>query len=591
MSEIKTETQTQHAMLVVWGQFAQATGLIDGLNGVHLHQKKVQHAPQTKILEFFVMNLAGLPHLQDVSVAAEPIEKDAAVAQAWQQLAWADYSGVSRSLTTLTQEEAEEIVGLMDKISQPYIDREVMLSLSKPGYLVWDGDLTTQPVSDTSTTYQDAAYGYMDKDRLGQGYQVAKVSIQSNTYGRLMLSSTLHPGDVVSCTQTQSLVLAAEAKTGMRPWRRTNLLTKRLEARVKDREDRRQHHQETYQALEQTQAQIPEVWQQIQNCQEQLETAEREYQQEGKEERPFSKPGKLRRQLEVLQRQKTRLETKLAKVEDQLGFRRKRLTESMEAERELRQCLEKYEQENAANSFPVQIVFRLDAGFGTPDNVAWLIEMGYEVYTRPYSNWLKPHLKRLAEGLTWTRVGKNAEMIDWKEMQLEDFPYSLDLALERFHIGSDLRHSAMLHFGSDPVTANPAGWFSFYNARQTIEAGIKEGKGTFAMHYLKVRSKPAIYLQEQFARFAANFVRWASEWLAEQCPQIPNGWEETVHPRVKQQVKVGAHTSAWVSWQEQGCLLRFTDHSVFAGRSLHIRKSVAIQLALPFAHKSSNLRF
>lgn len=124
-----------------------------------------------------------------------------------------------------------------------------------------------------------------------------------------------------------------------------------------------------------------------------------------------------------------------------------------------------------------------------------------------------------------------------------------------------------------------------------MEAGIKEGKCTFAMHYLKVRSKPAIYLQEQFTRFAANFVRWCAEWMAEQCQELPTGWDETQHPKVKQQVKVGAHTSAWVSWQEHGCLLRFTSHSVFAGRSLQVKKSIAIQLALPFAYKSSNSRF
>ena len=145
--------------------------------------------------------------------------------------------------------------------------------------------------------------------------------------------------------------------------------------------------------------------------------------------------------------------------------------------------------------------------------------------------------------------------------------------------------NVLLHFGADPVTDNPANWFTFYNARQTIEAGIKEGKGTFAMRYLKVRSKPALYLQEQFGRFAANFVRFAAEWVAQQCCSVPSGWEDPAQPQVKQQVRVGAHTSAWVTWQEHGCLVRFTDHSVFAGRSLSVSKPVAIQLALPFAQK------
>jgi hypothetical protein len=55
---------------------------------------------------------------------------------------------------------------------------------------------------------------------------------------------------------------------------------------------------------------------------------------------------------------------------------------------------------------------------------------------------------------------------------------------------------------------------------------------------------------------------------------------------VKEQVLVAAHTSAWVIWQEQGCLLRFTDQSLFAGRSLSIQKQWAVQLPLPFAQNA-----
>jgi hypothetical protein len=68
------------------------------------------------------------------------------------------------------------------------------------------------------------------------------------------------------------------------------------------------------------------------------------------------------------------------------------------------------------------------------------------------------------------------------------------------------------------------------------------------MHHLKVRSAPAIFLQEQFAVFAANFVRWAARWLREQCSQLANSWLNSAHPGVKEQVLVAAHTSAWVIW-------------------------------------------
>jgi hypothetical protein len=277
----------------------------------------------------------------------------------------------------------------------------------------------------------------------------------------------------------------------------------------------------------------------------------------------------------------------MSKLEKQLTLRKAQLICCQAQERQLQQRLEQFEAENRANRCPIQADFRLDAGFGMRENVALLIEMGYDVYTKPYGDWLTPRLKRWAHGRRdWTRVGKNAEMIAWKSAALDDFPYRLDVALERFWVGNTQKHAALVHFGSDPVTTNLPEWFQRYNARQTIEAGIKEGKDVFEMHHLKVRSAPGLYLQERFAVFAANFVRWAARWLAAQCPQLPSGWNDTAQPRVKEQVKVAAHTSAWVSWQEQGCLLMFTDHSVFAGRSLQVERQWAVQLPLPFSESS-----
>jgi hypothetical protein len=91
-------------------------------------------------------------------------------------------------------------------------------------------------------------------------------------------------------------------------------------------------------------------------------------------------------------------------------------------------------------------------------------------------------------------------------------------------------------------------------ARQIVEAGIREDKNVFAMNHLKVRSAPAIFLQGQFAVYAANSVRWAAHWLIVQYPQLPHGWQNPAKPKAKEQVLVAARTSAWVIWQDQGCL-------------------------------------
>ena len=586
MSQNHPEMLTQHAMLVVWGQFAQSIGLIGQTQSVSLHQKTIAHSPQRKVLEFLVAILAGLEHLQDLSRSAHPIDQDQAVAKSWGQTGWADYSGVSRTLAGLTQAEAEQITGVLERISRPILAEEVMRALQISGRLTYDGDLTARPVSNTSTTYPGVAYGHMG-DGLQLGYQAAMVSLHSPIYGRSWLSVAPHPGDTVSCTQAEALIRAAEAKTGLRPWRRTDLLRERIRTREAECQTYQTKAHESQEALKQAQARLTETRQQYAEQRAAVLELEAQYRHRQRPERPYSALAKARQRLNMLERRRGRLEQQLPKLEKQL---RRREQQSLVQQAEIQRLSERltlFEQENHANLCPIQADFRLDAGFGSRENVALAIEMGYETYTKPYSDWLTPRLKkRVIPQTQWTQVGGNAEMIAWKGKRFSDFPYALDVALERFHTGQTQRHGTLIHFGNDPVTTDLSGWFQRYNARQLIEAGIKEGKNVFAMHHLKVRSAPAIFLQEQFAVFAANFVRWAAYWLSEQCPQIPSGWQNTTCPKVKEQVRVGAHTSAWVDWQDQGCLLRFTDHSLFAGRSLAVKKQWAVQLPLPFSENA-----
>jgi hypothetical protein len=222
-----SEKLTQHAMLVVWGLYAQQIGLVQALERVKFKQKTRIHRPQTKVLEFLVAILAGLPHLKDISRSAHPFDQDQVTAEAWEQPAWADYSGVSRTLQQLTAEEGTELRAVLEAISQPYIDREVERALELNGELVYDADLTGRSVSSTSTSYPGVRFGYMG-DTIELGFQAALVSLHSPTFGRLWLANELHPGDTVSMTEAQALVLAAEKRTGRRPWRRTELLAARL---------------------------------------------------------------------------------------------------------------------------------------------------------------------------------------------------------------------------------------------------------------------------------------------------------------------------------------------------------------------------
>src|SRR5204863_9776532 len=147
MSNSETPRQdTQHAFLVAWGWFAEHLGLIQQLQAVSLKQKHYHHRPQTKVLEFLVAILAGLEHLQDISLAAHPLDKDQAVAQAWGQPAWADYSGVSRTLSGLSWQEVRQLVQVLEQVSQPYIKAELQLLHAAGTRVRLDGDLTGIPV-------------------------------------------------------------------------------------------------------------------------------------------------------------------------------------------------------------------------------------------------------------------------------------------------------------------------------------------------------------------------------------------------------------------------------------------------------------
>jgi len=75
-----TEQATQHGLLCVWGRFVQEIGLICGIESVPLAQNTYAHSPQAKVLENLVAILSGAQHLQDISLAAHPLDKDKVLA-------------------------------------------------------------------------------------------------------------------------------------------------------------------------------------------------------------------------------------------------------------------------------------------------------------------------------------------------------------------------------------------------------------------------------------------------------------------------------------------------------------------------------
>lgn len=571
---------TQHAMLSVWGVYAQQIGLVERLMRVTLHQKRREHTPQKKVLEFLVAILGGLPHMQDISRSAHPIDKDIALAQAWGQKEWADYSGVSRTLQSLTEAEVTEIICMLNELEQPILENELALSLQQKGCLVYDGDLTGRSVSNSSITYPNASFGYMG-DEIRLGYQSAVVTVSSPTFGRLWVTNQLHSGSTVSSTQAQSLVRGAEARTGLRPRRRTELVAKRLAQVEGAQGPAEEAWDESRFGLHEAQSKLQETATQLRHWQQEVIWLEAEYQGMGHTPTPHCRLTRARRKVTTLQGRLPRNQAQLAKAQRRFD-RHERTVHALDAEvKALQEHLDALTQDNQANAAPIRAVFRLDSGFATQENITWLIEMGYDIYTKSRSTKIRDRLITEAEvnGADWQRVGNNAHLVAWSQTTVDGcLTYPMDVALARYQTGKTQRHAVLLHSGQEAVTQNLDGWFHMYNGRQTIEAGIKEGKGVFQMHHLKVRSAQALRLQEHFACFAANFVRQAAHWLFNQ-PQHPSAVRTD---SVKHLVQVLAHTSAWVHQQGNAWVFTFTEQSLYAGLCLQLGAGL-VQLSLPFA--------
>lgn len=568
---------TQHALLVAWGLYAQQIGLIEQLEQVPLKQKRREHRPQSKVLEFLVAMLAGLEHLQDISRSAHPLDQDRIVAEAWGQPGWADYSGVSRTLQRLQEQEVVRVIDVLDKISQRFIHREVELALQETGYLVYDADLTGRPVSSTSTSYPNTAFGYMG-DTICLGYQAALVSLHSPSYGRLWLANQLHPGDTVSVTQAQALVLAAEGRTGVRPRRRTELVKLRMEQAQAACLAAEEFVGASEELLHQAKVHLQETERGLREAQRDCLLFEAEYATEQRQPTCHCKLARVRRQVAMYQQRLPRTKQALGVAQRRYVRHLASWTQASDELTRLRQHLEQLLADNASNLRPVRILVRVDGGFASRENLEWLIEMGYELYSKARSTSIRDALVAAATpSSTWQRVGGNAYLLAWANTTVNGyFTYPLNVALAAYQTGDTRRHAVLLHYGADDVTQNLPLWFHAYNARQTIEAGIKEGKGVFQMHHLKVRSSHALLLQEHFACFAANFVRFAAAWLTRQ--QAQTIVLETTS--VKHMVRVAAHTSAYVVRQADVWLLLFTEHSFYAGSALRLGND-PIQLPLP----------
>jgi hypothetical protein len=501
------------------------------------------------------------------------------VAEAWGQALFAHYSGVSRTLAASDEDTLAAVIEVLRKISQPFIDVAVLETVKQDGRLTVDVDLTGREVSSSSTDYPDADFGWMD-DGVSKGYQAAVSSLVCARWTRLMLTVQRYAGRTKSAACLQEAVQQVEQLLGVRPKRRVWLIL-----------ERRRRMQERMQRMEEAQNRTREtedrLWNRIREAQAEIKTyqgtvrhLEAAYQAQKRQERPHCKLSKARRKLVSAQKREQRAWRDLKKKQRQADKQWHKLSALQEQLLSLDEWLAYLETDNMANPNPVPIVLRIDAGFSTGPNLAWLIEMGYTVLTKAHHGSTTHSLRqRLSPHTAWTRVGANAEAVHRGGYNHNDCPYLLQAMLVRYHLPDEMRYTTLFYYDQSAPPPLPE-WFAHYNARQTVEAGIKEAKSVFTLNHHLVRSPIGMQLQEQFALFGANFVRWAAAWVKDMLHQANRNFMVALD-QVKTLVHITSRARArWVR-NRLGHSLIFDEPGPFEGTIVCLSGQVAFQLALP----------
>jgi hypothetical protein len=90
-------------------------------------------------------------------------------------------------------------------------------------------------------------------------------------------------------------------------------------------------------------------------------------------------------------------------------------------------------------------------------------------------------------------------------------------------------------------------------------------------------------LQEVFALFAANFVRWAAAWVQREVRHVPPTLRQAL-TEVKTLVRVLAHSRAQLVVSETGCGLVFDGDSPFAGACAGLPESQRHRRGFPLSY-------
>jgi hypothetical protein len=542
---------TSHALGLSFGYFAQEIGLISKLQKVSIPMKTVSHSPQDKLIEFFVSIVLGMQHLKDMSHSGYPLVRDPELARAWGQDQFADYTGVSRVLSRIGATEYTHIKQVLVELSTPFFEEErtVCARSSKP--MIWDCDLTGVEVSEYSHTYPHSRFGYMNHDTLGQGYQLPYL-VLTGLDSKMVLSSELLAGNRNSVSCLKDTLRLGEQYLGI-PRRRPELLTATIH-NVKE-----QTHNLT-RLLTKAQAKLHNDAVSQQGCVEQIARWKRELKERPCSPKPFSAYQKLKRHIASREQAVNRIQQRRPHLEHLVTRYQERIQEVSTTLLSWQAYQAQLKRDNTTEQRFNTVILRHDGGFASQENLIWEAASGYYFISKGYNSLSTTVFVDRKEG---EGVALNSVSTGWlfPNETLPGLPMPVDVLLIEQTATPLPKSSVILAYLPFPLAAQDL--FTFYNARNTVEASIKEGKSVFSLRPFKVRSEYGIKLQQLFTQFAQNFIRWFHRWAFQK-----TNAEFFHHIGVKESVKTAANTMAHIRYEQHTITLTFHEFSCYAGQQL-----------------------
>jgi len=153
-----------------------------------------------------------------------------------------------------------------------------------------------------------------------------------------------------------------------------------------------------------------------------------------------------------------------------------------------------------------RLILRADAAFGTIDNINHLLNLGVRFIFKGKNGKTAKNLVASIENLNFIEVNKSTKIAELPPKFIPPhFNDKVKIVIIKKQKKKEITYSYLI---TNIFWANLLALFNFYNARQTIEAFIKQAKNLLSIKYLRTRKISGIKAFLYFAFMAYNLLIW-----------------------------------------------------------------------------------